>query len=153
MNGPSADLVNSTPADGAASEESELTQPAPSLERLVADAMSLAVVSPTEGPISGPDLADLVNRYWRLVPDDDLVGHTAAEMLGDVRSHLALAEQRLPGQLKIHAEPSADGCRTVLQIVTDDMPFIVDSVTAALTARQLDLDLPVHPQVVLHRQP
>src|SRR6185312_15412692 len=42
---------------------------------------------------------------------------------------------------------------TALEIVTDDMPFLVDSVTAALTARNLDINLLVHPLVVVRREP
>jgi glutamate dehydrogenase len=80
------------------------------------------------------------------VPDEDLIGHTAVGMLAAVRHHLAMAEQRLPGQLKLTVRPSSDGDHTTVEIVTDDMPFLVDSVTAALTARALNVDLLVHPQ-------
>jgi glutamate dehydrogenase len=142
-------------------EETELDRPVPSLERLVADAMAMAV-APSRAPergtassaaVSGADLADLVNRYWRLVPDEDLIGHTAVGMLAAVRHHLAMAEQRLPGQLKLTVRPSSDGDHTTVEIVTDDMPFLVDSVTAALTGRTLNVDLLVHPLVVVERAP
>ncbi len=42
---------------------------------------------------------------------------------------------------------------TVLQIVTDDMPFLVDSVIALLTAHQLEVHLLVHPLIVVRREP
>ncbi len=121
-------------------------QPIPNLERLVADAMHMAAATGE----SGPDLANLVNRYWRLVPDEDLEGRTAASMLAATQTHLELARQRLPGELKIQVNQIAE--QTVLQIVTDDMPFLVDSVTAAITGAGLDLDLFVHPQVVVRRE-
>jgi glutamate dehydrogenase len=107
--------------------EEDQQQPTPTLERLVADAMYMAAA--TGG--SGPELANLVNRYWRLVPDEDLEGRTASRMLAATRAHLDLARQRLSGELKIQVEQTPE--HTVLQIVTDDMPFLVDSVTAAIT--------------------
>jgi glutamate dehydrogenase len=120
--------------------------PVPSLERLVAEAMSLAA---TAGG-NGPALADLVNRFWRLVPDEDLVGRTGADMLAATSAHLALAEQRLPGQMKLAVDRTDDA--TAILVVTDDMPFLVDSVTAALSAAGLDPDLLAHPQVVVRRE-
>ncbi|MGE5830678.1 MAG: NAD-glutamate dehydrogenase [Micromonosporaceae bacterium] len=125
-------------------EEAELESSVPNLDRLVADAMAMAAAT------GEPALAELVNRFWRLASDEELVGRTPAEMLTATREHLRLAEQRLPGELKLVVEPADD--RTVIQIVTDDMPFLVDSVTAALTLRSLDIDLLAHPQLVLRRE-
>ena len=53
-------------------------------------------------------------------------------MLAAVSAHLDLAEQRLPGEMKLAVERTPD--RTAILVVTDDMPFLVDSVTAAITA-------------------
>ena len=41
----------------------------------------------------------------------------------------------------------------MVELVTDDMPFLVDSVTGALSARNLDVQLLVHPVVVVRRCP
>src|SRR5690606_37189685 len=43
--------------------------------------------------------------------------------------------------------------QTVIEIVVDDMPFLVDSVTAAITNQDLDIQLLVHPLVVVRRHP
>ena len=40
---------------------------------------------------------------------------------------------------------------TVVQIVTDDMPFLVDSVTAELSTEGRGVHLVVHPQFVVRR--
>ena len=40
---------------------------------------------------------------------------------------------------------------TVIQVVTDDMPFLVDSVAMAVTRRGRALHLVVHPQLVVQR--
>jgi glutamate dehydrogenase len=133
-------LLDARPDDGPAEEA------VPNLERLVTDAMALAAT--TGG--NGGDLADMVNRFWRLVPDEDLVGRTPSQMLAAVTAHIELARRRRPGQTMITAERAAD--RTALLVVTDDMPFLVDSVTAAVTTAGLDLDLLAHPQVVVRRE-
>ena len=126
-------------------EDTELDEPLPDSERLVAEAVALA----------GDDLdsARLVRRYWRFAPDEELVGLTPQGMLDDARSHLELARQRLTGELKLRVDESADGELTVVSIVTDDMPFLVDTVTAALISRDLPVHLIVHPLVVVRRKP
>ncbi len=45
---------------------------------------------------------------------------------------------------------SANG-RTVVEIVVDDMPFLVDSASMVITERNLELQLLVHPQFVVRR--
>ena len=60
----------------------------------------------------------------------------------------------MPGELKLRIhEPAPEQQHTVIEIVTDDMPFLVDSVTALLTAQHLDLHMLVHPLVVVRREP
>jgi glutamate dehydrogenase len=117
----------------------------PTAEGLVAQAVALA----------GDDLevARLVDRYWRFAPDEELIGHTPAELQAAAVSHRDLAEQRLPGQLKLQVSEPGDDYRTIVEIVVDDMPFLVDSVTGALAARNLDIHLLVHPMVVVRRTP
>ncbi|MGA8117827.1 MAG: NAD-glutamate dehydrogenase [Actinocatenispora sp.] len=114
-------------------------------EALLADAAGLA----------GDDanLADLVGLYWRLVPDEELVGRVGAELFTTTCQHRELAAQRLPGELKVELHTSGGDGHTVVQIVIDDMPFLVDSVTAALVSRGLEVHLVVHPQVVVRREP
>jgi glutamate dehydrogenase len=131
---------------GAAADDAELDEPLPNAERLVAEAMAYA----------GDDhqTASLVGRYWRFAPDEELVGYTPQEMYAAALAHRDLAAVRVPGELKLAiAQPDGEHPHTVLQIVTDDMPFLVDSVTALLTAHQLQVHLLVHPLLVVRRQP
>ncbi|WP_428963856.1 NAD-glutamate dehydrogenase [Micromonospora fluostatini] len=127
-------------------EDAELDEPVPNAERLVAQAVALAG--------DDHDAATLVGRFWRFAPDEELIGFTPEEMLDAARAHRDLAEQRVPGELKlrIHA-PGADQHHTVIEIVTDDMPFLVDSMTALLNAHHLDVHMLVHPLVVVRREP
>jgi len=127
-------------------DEGDLDEPLPNAESLVAQAVGVA----------GPDhaTASLVSRFWRFAPDEELVGFTAQEMYDAACAHRELAAVRLPGELKLAiTPPSGEQCHTVVQIVTDDMPFLVDSVIALLTAHQLQVHLLVHPLIVVRREP
>nr|WP_285661043.1 NAD-glutamate dehydrogenase [Actinorhabdospora filicis] len=131
--------------------EGNLDDDVPNRERLVADAVAL-----TGGDA---DLAELLRLYWRLVPDEDLVGRDPEDLVAITVHHRELAGQRLPGEVKLSlsaTEPGPpealhDGARTVIDIVTDDMPFLVDSLTALFTRRNIEVHLLVHPQVQLRR--
>jgi glutamate dehydrogenase len=105
--------------------------------------------------LCGPDqaLARLVARYWRFAPDEEMVNLTPSAMLAAATAHKALAAQRVPGELKLSIDRSDDGDATVVDIVTDDMPFLVDTVSAALAARGLDVHLLIHPLIVVRREP
>ncbi|AVT31549.1 NAD-glutamate dehydrogenase [Plantactinospora sp. BC1] len=127
-------------------EDADLDEPVPNAERLVAQAVALAG--------DDHDAATLVDRFWRFAPDEELIGFTPAEMLAAAKAHRDLAQQRVPGELKLRIhEPDEEQQHTVIEIVTDDMPFLVDSVTALLTGHHLDVHMLVHPLVVVRREP
>ncbi|MDG4795915.1 NAD-glutamate dehydrogenase [Micromonospora sp. WMMD1082] len=127
-------------------EDAELDEPVPNAERLVAQAVALAG--------DDHDAATLVGRFWRFAPDEELIGFTAEEMLDAARAHRELAQQRVPGELRLRIHsPDAEQHHSVIEIVTDDMPFLVDSVTALLNTHHLDVHLLVHPLVVVRREP
>ncbi|WP_213454220.1 NAD-glutamate dehydrogenase [Rhizomonospora bruguierae] len=135
-------------ADGDEPDDAELDDAVPNAERLVAQAVALAG--------DDLDLATLVDRYWRFAPDEELVGCTPQEMLAAAREHRELARQRVSGELKLRIRDAHVGAaveRTTIEIVVDDMPFLVDSVTGALSARNLGVHLLVHPILVVHREP
>ncbi|HEY1489198.1 MAG TPA: hypothetical protein VGF84_24035, partial [Micromonosporaceae bacterium] len=87
--------------------------PIPDAVRLASDAVA----------ICGDDqaLAELVNRFWRYAPDEELIGLAPTEMVEATRQHRKLAEQRLAGELKLGIGPSDDATATIVKIVTDDM--------------------------------
>jgi glutamate dehydrogenase len=100
---------------------------------------------------------DFVERYFKHVPLDELTSRPPEVYAGAAFSHLELARTRPPGTSKVRVyNPStdADGWsnpRTIIQVVTDDMSFLVDSVTGALVSRGIDIHLIVHPQLVVVR--
>ncbi|SDT77353.1 NAD-glutamate dehydrogenase [Actinoplanes derwentensis] len=127
-------------------DEGEIDDEVPNAERLVAQAVERAGEDHTT--------ASLVSRFWRFAPDEELVGYTPEEMFAAAAEHRELADVRLPGELKLAiTEPTGPQAHSVLRIVTDDMPFLVDSVIALLTAHNLQVYLMVHPLIVVRREP
>ena len=74
-------------------------------------------------------------------------------------AHWNLAQQRPPGQAKVQVHnPDFEqhGWRsphTVIEIVSDDMPFLVDSVTVELSRQGYSIDLMIHPVIRVRRGP
>jgi glutamate dehydrogenase len=98
-----------------------------------------------------------LERYYRHVPTEDLLPREPADVLGAAMSHRQLAGHRPQGTAKIRVfnpgrgEHGWTSDHTVVEIVTDDMPFLVDSVTAELTRQDRSIHLVVHPQLVVRR--
>ena len=105
---------------------------------------------------SGP-APSVVQRYFRHVATEDLLPRDPADLYGAVVSHVELGHNRPVGTAAVsvfNPTVEAEGWRsehTVVQIVTDDMPFLVDSVTNAIVGQDLDIHLLVHPQLVVSR--
>jgi glutamate dehydrogenase len=103
------------------------------------------------------DLAELTALYYRHAPADELVTAGSGEVAAAVRSHLILASNRVPGRPLVRLiNPTAaeHGWRcpdTVVQIVTDDMPYLVESVVAELARMNISVQRLVHPRVVVRR--
>ncbi|MBK7821004.1 MAG: NAD-glutamate dehydrogenase [Tessaracoccus sp.] len=100
---------------------------------------------------------ELIDAYHRHVLTEDLAERYPDDIRGAVLSHLALARTRKPGEIlvsgftpRVDTHGWATG-NTVLQVVTDDAPFIVDSVTAELDRQGHGVRLLIHPQLEVSR--
>ncbi|MBP2319831.1 glutamate dehydrogenase [Kibdelosporangium banguiense] len=106
---------------------------------------------------SAPEIADLIRLYYRYVPPEEVIDFAPADLVGAVRTHLDLAGQRVPGRPVVRpVNPTAevDGwttSATVVQVVTDDMPYLVESVSAELVRSGVQVQRVVHPIVVVRR--
>ncbi|MGH3350293.1 MAG: NAD-glutamate dehydrogenase domain-containing protein, partial [Nocardioides sp.] len=96
--------------------------------------------------------------YFRNVAPEELTGRSEADLAGAVGSHLALASSRPQGTaaVRILTPTTANdgwsaGGRSVVEIVVDDMPYLVDSVKTELYRRGLDVHLVVHPVIDVAR--
>ncbi len=102
---------------------------------------------------SDPDLAALTALYARHAPDlIGPLGGSGGELEVAARAHLALAEHRTSGELVIRVETAADG-GLVIETVTDDMPFLVAALLAAISRAGGEVRRVLHPIVVVRRAP
>jgi glutamate dehydrogenase len=98
-----------------------------------------------------------LRRYYRHVAPEDLVDRDPVDVYGAAASHRATAGERPQGTAVVHVYTPAveehgwSTGHTVVEVVTDDMPFLVDSVTMALAHQGRSLHLVVHPQMVVER--
>ncbi|MQA66025.1 MAG: NAD-glutamate dehydrogenase [Alphaproteobacteria bacterium] len=92
-----------------------------------------------------------IRGYFARVPVEDLRGYDSGDLAGQALSFLAFASVRKPGKPSLRLfNPDArthgwSGPHTVIEIVNDNMPFLVDSVVAALNGRGLGVRLVIHP--------
>ena len=109
--------------------------------------------SPESLPASDPDLAALTALYARHAPDlVGPLGGNGGELDVAARAHLALAEHRASGEPVVRVETAADG-GPVVEIITDDMPFLVAALLAAIARAGGEVRRVLHPIVVVRRAP
>jgi glutamate dehydrogenase len=98
-----------------------------------------------------------VRRYYGQVAPEDLAERDVADLYGAALSHLDFARRRAPGTARVRAynptlaEHGWQSTHTVIEIVNDDMPFLVDSVTMEVNRRGVALHLLIHPLIPVRR--
>ncbi|WP_409483544.1 NAD-glutamate dehydrogenase [Arsenicicoccus dermatophilus] len=99
----------------------------------------------------------LLHRYYRHTATEDLRARPPEDLLGAALAHRDLARRREPGTALVRAftptvaENKWSSGHTVVQVVTDDMSFLVDSVTAAIMRDGRTIHDLVHPRLVVRR--
>src|SRR5258707_7056047 len=102
-------------------------------------------------------LADFTQTYYGQVDPDELVERQVADLYGAALSHWSFARKRELGHARVRvfnptiAEHGWQSTHTVIRIVNDDMPFLVDSVTMEVNRHGLTLHLIIHPLVAVNR--
>jgi glutamate dehydrogenase len=95
---------------------------------------------------------DFAAKLFGLAVPEDLERYTAEELADIAERSWLFLQERQSGAAKIRFEPVATARGgAVLEIVNDDMPFLVDSVIGELNRRGLDIRLFVHPVFVVER--
>jgi glutamate dehydrogenase len=88
---------------------------------------------------------------------EDLLRCDARDLAALAENAWQLLQQRKPGAPLIRLSSPAGGGRlagiSVLEVVNDDMPFLLDSVLGELTEQGVDVRLVVHPIVAVERDP
>ncbi|GAA1918800.1 NAD-glutamate dehydrogenase [Nocardioides lentus] len=109
----------------------------------------------TVDPLSPPDL---LRAYFRHLPPEEVAAREDGDLRGALDSHTGLASERPQGTARVRVLTpqrdrdgwAADG-RSVVETVTDDMPFLVDSLTMALDRTGHTVHAVVHPQMTVTR--
>lgn len=105
----------------------------------------------------GEGVEEFLRTYYRHVATEDLLARAPEDLLGAALSHRQLAQERPIGTAKVEVfNPEVEehgwaSGHTVIQVVTDDMPFLVDSVTGELLRLDRVVHLVVHPTMTVRR--
>ncbi|MDP9286269.1 MAG: NAD-glutamate dehydrogenase [Actinomycetota bacterium] len=101
-----------------------------------------------------PQIEAFVRRYFAGAALEDL---SELDLYGAALSHWQLLQRRKAGETKVRIYTPAieehgwDSPHSVVEIVTDDIPFLVDSVAMALTRQGSAIHLFLHPVVHVRR--
>jgi len=114
---------------------------------------AVALVKTRIAPERRGPLERFVREYFRQVAPEDIEMREPEDLYGAALSHWNFAHRRDAHRLRIRAfNPTVDehgwqSTHTVVEVVADDMPFLVDSVTMEVNRHGLTLHLFVHPIV------
>ncbi|MFF2245191.1 NAD-glutamate dehydrogenase [Arthrobacter sp. NPDC058130] len=100
-------------------------------------------------PVSISGGKSYLGDYYEHLAEEDFRAYPEEVLTARSETHRQIAATRLPGVANIAIRDEAD-C-SVLYIVTDDMPFLVDSVNAELVRQNAPIHLVLHPLFVVTR--
>jgi glutamate dehydrogenase len=145
-------------------DDSRLLRSIPPARLALIERIARTRLAPRQGPSAPSDSAvfrELQQRflrtYFRGVGEEDLADRAPATLASAARSHLELGWRRAPGQSLVRIfnpdreRDGFDSPHTLVQIVTDDRPFLVDSVGIAFDRAGIAVHLLVHPVLEVHR--
>ncbi len=100
---------------------------------------------------------EFARQYFAWIPREDLEGRSPIDLYGAAMSHFGFAYQRSPGEAKVRVynpqfeEHGWQSTHTALEVVTDDMPFLVDSTRMEVNTRGYSIHLMLHPIMKVRR--
>ncbi|HEX6933206.1 MAG TPA: NAD-glutamate dehydrogenase [Streptosporangiaceae bacterium] len=101
------------------------------------------------------DYDSYLHGYYRHVDSSDLIAAGARRVGAVAAAHAELAALRPQGRAVVRVRPGDEATllpdRDVIDVVTDDMPFLVDTLTMTLAAHDVAPELVVHPQLNVRR--
>ncbi len=101
--------------------------------------------------VAGVQGASYLREYYAGVPPQDLASRDARELAAAALDQLRFARQRTRGRARVRVfnptvrEHGYDSPHTVVEMVGDDMPFLVDSIGLPFLRRGLTLHFLAHP--------
>src|SRR5687768_17237393 len=103
------------------------------------------------------EVEEFVRQFYRWVPADDLQHRSTLDLYGAAVSAWNLRRARRPGEVKVRVynprfeQHGWQSTHTAVEVVGDDMPFLVDSVSMVLGRLGYGIHLLVHPVVCVRR--
>ena len=122
------------------------------LELELIDVLSGCVAERLPGELPAT-YSEFVRQYFHWVPAKDLSDRNPLDLCGAIVAHWRTGKQRQREESKVavyNPELERDGWHspyTVIEIVSEDMPFIVDSVTMELSRQGYGIELIIHPVI------
>ncbi len=131
----------------------------PSRKPTDAEAMApiLAEIRKLAGRAAAGDAESFAAAFYRRMGEDEVALHSPAGWAALAHGVLEFARKRKPGSARLRLfNPTIkshgwESPHTVLQIVNDDMPFLVDSVTMALAEQGVGVHVLGHPVIAMRR--
>ena len=117
----------------------------------------MALVEKQAPPNDRAMLTAFAAVYFGQVDPEDIRARSAEDLYGAMRSHFEFFRRRVPGQPKLRVfnpNPRDHGFgsrHTIIEMVNDDMPFLVDSVSMEVNRQGLTLHLIIHPIFAVER--
>ncbi|MEO3475595.1 NAD-glutamate dehydrogenase domain-containing protein [Roseomonas sp. CAU 1739] len=108
-----------------------------------------------QAPALPADATDLLRALHAAVPTAELAATPPEALATAAASLYGFAADRAPGTAKVRILPAGPGSgpRPVAEIVTDDMPFLVDTVLSALALHGRAVASLLHPVLRVRRDP
>src|SRR5215217_9013904 len=104
------------------------------------------------------ELAEAFARQlYRWVATDDVAERDPLDLYGLALGHFNFARERTPGTPKVRVynphfeEHGWQSTHTAVEIVTDDMPFLIDSISMELNRHGFGVHLIIHPVLAVRR--
>ncbi|MBA2412289.1 MAG: NAD-glutamate dehydrogenase, partial [Burkholderiaceae bacterium] len=129
----------------------------PELDKVARLDAVVALINQRNPAAEQASLVTFARGYFQRVDPEDLVSRNVEDLYGALLSHWQFARSREAGRAKVRVlNPGAgehgwSSRHTVVEIVNDDMPFLVDSSTMEVNHQGLTLHLIVHPIFAVQR--
>ncbi len=123
-------------------------------------ALTEAVCGRVREQLNGADaeLAEAFARHlYRWVAPEDVAERDPLDLYGLALGHFNFARERTPGTPKVRVynprfeDHGWQSTHTAVEIVTDDMPFLIDSVSMELNRQECGVHLIIHPVMAVRR--
>src|SRR5688500_5635598 len=102
-------------------------------------------------------VGEFVRNYFRGVDEEDLRAHRPGDLAAAALAHLEFGKQRTGSRVLVDLAPPLNAAaatashRSLLRVVSPDMPFLVDSIGIVFGQLNIGVHLIVHPVMGVRR--